>query len=76
MSDAREFGILQEAATTDLLLELRRRFDALIVAGWRNSTADHEQRFYDWMGGTAPCLGLCDILNDRIRRRVAEQDGE
>ena len=74
MTDAGEFGVLQEVATADLLVELRRRFDALVVAGWRNSGADLEQRFYDWKGGTAPCIGLCDILGERIRRRVAEQD--
>ena len=58
----------------EIVSELKKRFDALIIYGMRKkigTNADGEElsNYYDSYNGDQPTLiGLCDLLKDKIKK--------
>ena len=61
---------LELVPTSDLLVELGRRFDAVLAVGWLDKTQEHDSTTVYWRGGVAPCLGLAEYARIKIADNI------
>jgi hypothetical protein len=59
----------------DLIEELKRRGDAVIVAVERQKTSSDE-RLFNFHGGLAACIGLCEMMKYSLLDSRREIDGD
>ena len=53
----------------DLLNEVSNRFDGFIYMGVQSNTKSNLDTYHrSWAGGSATCLGLCDLLHGIIEK--------
>ena len=72
-----EPGPLQTATTEELIEELVRRHDAMIIA--RVPKIDAETTYFRWSGNPFACIGMAGAMRDDIRRDqrdTREMEGE
>jgi len=55
-------------SSEDMLEELKKRFDAIIIIGIQQKTGKEEDTYYhNYSGGIANCIGLCDLMKDILK---------
>jgi len=65
---------LVNASTADLVLELRRRFPALLFSGVKVSTANTLQKYVSWKGDGRTVAHLLNVLGDEMAKTVDRGD--
>jgi hypothetical protein len=61
--------------TADLVAELRRRHDGILVVLERDADATKTGTLTEWWGGLSRCIGLAERAKARMLQSLAE-DGE
>lgn len=60
---------------SELVGELFKRYDVLLLAGWRDRTLDDSERMFAWLGDPIICLGLSAVVMRALSDATAG-DGE
>lgn len=60
-------------STDEMLDELSKRFDALVVCGIKNLTDKNDSMVRHYSGNTMCCLGAIQVLNDCVLQGLYDQ---
>lgn len=60
--------------TAEMLMEIKKRFDAFVFAGMKDLDSKRIRYYTDWRGPEVSCLGLAEFLSTKIRRNLAAGD--
>ena len=67
---------LQLISTDELTIEIAKRFDSIIIYGLQKNIKTNVSSYYDhFVGDQATCLGLCELLKDKIKEDFINNGG-
>lgn len=56
--------------TEDIIEALRRRFECLIVTGYRDLDSKSDERILEWRGSSITAIGLLRIAERRVQEYI------
>ncbi len=66
--------MIETLTDNELVAELRKRHDALVVIGWKDRTKTLDETRFDWSGGKALVLGLLRFAEMEMQSVINKQE--
>ncbi len=67
---------LDYITTEDMIVELKRRHEALVVVGMMDMDSERVMYLFQHYGGLVKCLGLIEYAGTKLRRDILDGEAE